>query len=212
MHRRGTLVYAVLALAVPLPAFALSDGGGSAGGGLSVNASLDGCGILAAQVVCKIDASWNEVEGTKRYTASVTSPDGSVTDYGEVAGTPTSFWVPFVGNGSYSVTISAWGTDPHGKRHLIAKERTRAPGDKAHAKRGSHPAGAPTDDDPGEPAGAPTGPATPPPSDPTPTTTTTSAPPTTTSAPPTMTTSTTTTTTTTSTATASAATVAGDGG
>jgi hypothetical protein len=125
MHRRRTLIYAALALAVPFPAFALSGGDSpSASSTLSVGASLDECGIAASSVVCKIDASWNDVAGAERYTASVTSPDGAVTDYGDVTGTSTSVWVPYVGNGTYTVTVSAWGTPPGAdKPEIIAKER-----------------------------------------------------------------------------------------
>jgi hypothetical protein len=198
--RRRSLIYAVLALAVPLPAFALSGGGSSASADLSVSASLDGCGVLAAQVVCKIDASWNEVDGAKRYTASVTSPDGSVTDYGEVAGTATSFWVPYVGNGTYSVTVSAWGTDSHGERRLLAKERSRTARDKAARSRHFHPSG---DADAEPPGGGSTGESTQPVEPPSSTSTTT--PPPTTATPPTTTTSTTSTTTTTTDAAAGTA-------
>jgi hypothetical protein len=124
MLRRRTAIYAALALAVPLPAFALSGDDSSGSASLGVAASLDECGIAASTVVCKIDASWNTVAGAERYTASVTSPDGAVTDYGEVGGTSTSLWVPYVGNGTYTVTVSAWGTPPGAdKPDVIAKQR-----------------------------------------------------------------------------------------
>jgi hypothetical protein len=124
MRRRRTVIYAALALAVPLPAFALSGDDSSGSTSLSVTASLDQCGIAASSVVCKIDASWNTVAGAERYTASVTSPDGAVTDYGDVGGTSTSLWVPYVGNGTYTVTVSAWGTPPGAdKSEVIAKQR-----------------------------------------------------------------------------------------
>jgi hypothetical protein len=124
MRRRRTVIYAALALAVPLPAFALSGDDSSGSASLGVTASLDQCGIAASTVVCKIDASWNTVAGAERYTASVTSPDGAVTDYGDVGGTSTSLWVPYVGNGTYTVTVSAWGTPPGAdKPEVIAKQR-----------------------------------------------------------------------------------------
>jgi hypothetical protein len=124
MRRRRTVIYAALALAVPLPAFALSGDDSSGSASLGVTASLDQCGIAAATVVCKIDASWNTVAGAERYTASVTSPDGAVTDYGDVGGTSTSLWVPYVGNGTYTVTVSAWGTPPGAdKPEVITKQR-----------------------------------------------------------------------------------------
>jgi len=111
--RPRALLYALLALAAPLPALALTGGDGeTAGEGLSVSASLDGCGTAGAQIVCKLDASWNALPGAERYTASVTRPDGSVIDAGEVGAGSTSVWVPYVGNGTYTVTVSAYGTPP----------------------------------------------------------------------------------------------------
>lgn len=111
-RRRRTALYVLLALAVPLPAFAISGEEGAPSPGLSVTASLDHCGILNSGVVCKIDAGWNAVPGAERYTASLTSPDGSVVDYGEVGAGGSSFWVPYVGSGTYTVSVSAWGTPP----------------------------------------------------------------------------------------------------
>ena len=66
MIRGRTLVYVLLALAVPLPALALA-GGGADSPRLEVGASLDGCGTATDRIVCKIDASWNEVPGATRY-------------------------------------------------------------------------------------------------------------------------------------------------
>jgi hypothetical protein len=133
MLRRRTFLYVALALAVPLPAFALT--GGDAPAGLSVSASLDECGIAASNVVCKIDASWNEVAGADRYTASVSSPDGAVSDYGDVGGTSTSIWVPYVGNGTYTVTVSAWGTPPGAdKPVVVAKQRATTSDTSGRAK------------------------------------------------------------------------------
>ena len=142
MRRRRTLLYAVLALAVPLPAFALGGGHGGSGG-LGLSASLDRCGITGADIVCKIDASWSAVPGATRYTASVTSPDGSVTDYGSVGGSGTSFWVPYTGNGTYSVTVSAWGTPPGVEKPVVvAKQRAGTGTPAVTSSEGS--GGAPT--------------------------------------------------------------------
>jgi hypothetical protein len=122
-------VLAALALCVPLPAFALSGGDPApeTAGTLGVSASLDSCGIAGSSVVCKIDASWNSVEGATSYNAEVTSPDGSVVDYGDAGGAGTSFWVPYVGPGTYTVTVSAYG-DPPGadKREVLAKDSSGA--------------------------------------------------------------------------------------
>lgn len=135
MLRRRTFLYAALALAVPLPAFALSGGAPSGSDSLTVSASLDGCGIASSNVVCKIDASWNEVAGAERYTASVASPDGAVSDYGDVTGTGTSIWVPYVGNGTYTVTVTAWGTPPGADNPVVvAKQRATTDGASGHSK------------------------------------------------------------------------------
>jgi len=114
MMRKRTLGLALIALAVPIPAFALDGGGaeGSGSPGLSVTASLDSCGLADAQVMCKINAGWNSLEGADSYSVSVTSADGSVIDMGETAGQGTSVWVPYAGSGTYSVSVTAYGTPP----------------------------------------------------------------------------------------------------
>ena len=132
---------ALLALAVPLPALALSgdepDEGTPAVTSIAVSSSLDSCGTAAATIVCKIDASWSPVAGATRYTASVTRADGSVVDYGEVGAGSQSFWVPYVGNGTYTVTVSAYGTPPgEVKASIVARDSSSAgskagPGDPA---------------------------------------------------------------------------------
>jgi hypothetical protein len=111
--RGRTAAYALLALAAPLPAFALPGGEEVAQSpSLSVSASLDTCGVAAEMVVCKIDASWNEIPGAERHAASVTRADGSVIDYGDVGAGGSSFWVPYAGNGTYTVSVSVYGTPP----------------------------------------------------------------------------------------------------
>jgi collagen type VII alpha len=113
MRRKRLLLYVLLALAVPLPAFALGLAGpGSGSSSLDAQASLDSCGLFESQIVCKINASYNEVAGATSYTGSVTAPNGAVSDYGDVGAGGTSFWVPYVGNGTYTVEIQAWGTPP----------------------------------------------------------------------------------------------------
>jgi len=164
--RRRTLLYVLLALTVPLPAFALSGEGEPAQASLSVSASLDGCGIAGDGVVCKIDASWNQLPGATRYAANITRPDGSVMDVGDVGAGSGSFWVPYAGNGTYTLTVSAYGTPP-GSEHseLIAKDSSSADGDGGGEAHGQSVGTAEqaTDAEPdGEPgAGSPTEPTEP---------------------------------------------------
>ncbi len=107
--RRRHLLYALAALAaVPLPASGVV-GGGATQQSLGVSVSLDSCGVASTTVVCKLDASFSPIDGARYYTAAVTAPDGSVQDYGDVPSGAASLWVPYTGNGTYTVTVSAWG-------------------------------------------------------------------------------------------------------
>ena len=147
MPRRRTILLTMLALLVPLPAFALTEDGGPAGPvEIAVSASLGGCGLAETQIVCQIDASWSAVEDADYYTLSVTRADGSVVDYGQSAGTGTSLWVPYVGSGTYSVEVVAWGTPAEEETaHVLARDR--ASSETANAR----PAMATADDpSPGE--------------------------------------------------------------
>jgi hypothetical protein len=118
--RRRAVILAALALAVPLPALALTGGSGP---GLSVSASLEGCGVSGGGISCGINASWSEVEGARYYTVSVTAPDGSVTDFGNVGGGGgTTLWVPYTGNGTYTVSVSAYGVDDEGEPEVVDTE------------------------------------------------------------------------------------------
>jgi hypothetical protein len=151
--RRRAIIYAALALAIPLPALALTGQGGPGETSLSVSASLDTCGTAADTIVCKIDATWNQVEGADRYTASVTRADGSVVDFGDVGAGGSSFWVPYVGNGTYTVTVSAYGTPPGSEgARVVARESSaadsEAPGPPAPSADPPGPAG--RDLEPGE--------------------------------------------------------------
>ncbi len=162
--RRRALIYAALALTVPLPALAVGGRGGPADlPELSVAASLDTCGTAADTIVCKIDASWNQIPGATRYTASVTRADGSVVDFGDVGAGAANFWVPYVGNGTYTVSVSAYGTAPgSAKPEVIAKGTSAAPSSQATATGGPAEApgpdatgGAVTDEEPSEPGSEP---------------------------------------------------------
>ncbi len=121
------LLLACLALAVPIQAGALPAG---KGGGLAVSASLGECGVSGTGVVCRIDASWSGVEDATRYTATVTLADGSATGAGTVGGGAgggsTSIWVPYVGSGIYTVSVTAWGSDEEGKDRKLEDEEAEA--------------------------------------------------------------------------------------
>jgi hypothetical protein len=126
--RRRALILAALALAVPLPALALTGGSGS---GLAVQASLGTCGVAGGSITCSIEAGFSGVPEARYITASVTAPDGSVTDYGTVvrgsSGSAT-LWVPYTGSGTYTVSASAWGIDDEGDAEVIATEEAEGGG------------------------------------------------------------------------------------
>ncbi|HYH60593.1 MAG TPA: hypothetical protein VD766_01885 [Solirubrobacterales bacterium] len=133
---------ALIALAVPFPALALDGGGAPDSQGaqtLTVTASLDSCGLAGSQVLCKIDAGWNALEGAETYTVSVTSPNGSVVDQGETSGQGSSVWVAYVGPGTYSVTVTAYGTPPgeedDGEPEVIARESSKSGGISSEAAK-----------------------------------------------------------------------------
>lgn len=133
------MLLTLLALAAPLPALATSDKGMepiSADRGpaaLEVSTSLDSCGTLESKVICKLDVSYNALAEATSYSATVTRADGSVVDYGTVVPGGTSLWVPYVGSGTYSVRVTAFGTPPRpkGGKPVISTETSRA---KAEAK------------------------------------------------------------------------------
>jgi hypothetical protein len=143
VRRRRALIYAALALAVPLPALALTGGSES---GLSVSASLQRCGVGGSGVMCEIGASFGGVDGAEYYTATVTAPDGTVTDYGQVAGAgagSTSVWVPYVGSGTYTVTVTAWGYDDRGHKEELETKEAGAEGGSGRVREGH---GSPVDE------------------------------------------------------------------
>jgi hypothetical protein len=112
-------------LALGVPAFAFGGEEPPSVGELSVSASLGGCGLASDAIVCQIDASWNDLEGAEYYTVSVTRADGSVVDLGESAGSSRSIFVPYVGPGTYSVQIAAWGTPPGAEEpQVLAREKS----------------------------------------------------------------------------------------
>ncbi|MDX6580971.1 MAG: hypothetical protein QOI10_155 [Solirubrobacterales bacterium] len=135
-RRRRTILLTLLALAAPLPAFAITGGFDSATPGpasISVSTSLDSCGVLDDGVVCQLNVSFSTIPDADTYTAAVTSPDGSVVDYGTVGAGGTSLYVPYVGAGNYSVRITAYGapetpTDADGLGDVIATGTSRTDG------------------------------------------------------------------------------------
>jgi hypothetical protein len=138
--RRVLLVAAIAAIAVvPLRAFGIVGGGSD---GLSVTASLGGCGVAGEGIVCRIDVSFTGVEDADHYTASVTRADGSVQDLGTVGsgegGGSASVSVPYVGAGNYAVTVSAWGTpdDDDAEPELLDREDTKT-SEKEHTGEAS---------------------------------------------------------------------------
>jgi hypothetical protein len=125
--RNRVIALALVGLAVPFPALALSGGsdGQCSPASLSVSASLDHCGLADTQILCKIDAGWNSIPGAEDYAITATSADGSVIDMGRTSGQSSSVWVPYAGPGTYSVQVTAWGTPPgeadDGKPEVIAR-------------------------------------------------------------------------------------------
>ena len=168
-RRRRTILLALLALAIPLPALAFPGerdvAAPPAPATLAVSTALDSCGVADSQVVCKLDVGFNAIPGATSYTASVTRADGSVVDYGSVGAGGGSLWVPYTGSGTYSVRISAYGTPPETEsggnasgNELITSEATEADAVDASATGNSEPdenPGAGTGGEPTEPNAAP---------------------------------------------------------
>jgi len=136
-------VLAALALATPLPALALSQDStqpaaeSAAPAALSVSTSLGSCGVSSAQVFCTLRVSFSAIEGATDYTATITRADGSVVDYGSIGAGGAALYVPYVGPGSYSVRVSAYGPPPEaeeedadgneeGRGELIVSDATEA--------------------------------------------------------------------------------------
>ena len=148
--RRRAIGLAALALAVPLPALAASEGAlsplSSGPTALAVSTSLQSCGLADSQIVCRISVSYNALPGATSYTASVTRADGSVVDYGAVASGGTTLTVPYAGSGSYSVRVTAYGTppEPAAEPQVISTEVSEA--DAEAGGRGDQPSEPPEAD------------------------------------------------------------------
>jgi hypothetical protein len=103
MSRRRWLLPALVVVALAAPATA-----SASAPSLQVSVTNGGCGPAGAPTRCTLDVIFNEIPGAARYTAAVASPDGSVVDYGAIGAGSGSVLVPYVGNGTYTVTVSAW--------------------------------------------------------------------------------------------------------
>jgi hypothetical protein len=128
---RRAILLSALALVVPMSAVALPgeiDGTADAAvADLGVSASLDSCGLLETQIVCTFSVSYSTLPNATSYTASVTSPDGSVTDFGSVPAGGTSLTVPYAGNGTYGVRVTAYGVpedEPDAEEQVIGTDVT----------------------------------------------------------------------------------------
>jgi hypothetical protein len=147
---------ATLALAVPLPALALSSEDPTSTGvppapvALSVSTALDSCGLAQNQIVCKLDVSFGQVPGATSYSAAVTRADGSVADYGSIGAGGASLWVPYVGPGAYSVRVTAYGSPPEADAGEGGSGNVIASGSAdAEAKPDSNPGNASATQNPG---------------------------------------------------------------
>ncbi|HSI81204.1 MAG TPA: hypothetical protein VK919_11210, partial [Solirubrobacterales bacterium] len=123
MRGRRMLLFAALALLVPLPALAVNRYEAAAGGnaeGFGVSVALDRCALLEARILCKLDVSYAPVADATSYVASVTGPDGSVVDGGGLGSGGGSIWVAYTGDGTYTVEVSAFGEpdEPGGEAKL----------------------------------------------------------------------------------------------
>ena len=126
------MVLELLALAASTPALASADkameptDAARGPAALEVSTALDSCGTLADEVICKLDVSYNALPEAASYSAAVTRADGSVVDYGGVAPGGTSLWVPYVGSGTYSVRVTAYGApeQPDGGKEVVSTEVT----------------------------------------------------------------------------------------
>lgn len=127
--RKRALLYAALALAVPLPAFALGGGGAAR---LDTAASLSGCGVQGSEMICTLAVSFNRLPHAEYYTARIAKPDGGTQEYGTVAegegdGRVTvDLAVAYAGAGGYTVSIAAWGRNAKGDRKLIERSESEA--------------------------------------------------------------------------------------
>jgi hypothetical protein len=160
------VVLELLALAASTPALASADkamepaDAARGPAALEVSTALDSCGTLEDEVICKLDVSYNALPEAASYSAAVTRADGSVVDYGGVAAGGTSLWVPYVGSGTYSVRVTAYGApeQPAGDQEVVSTEVTPTPTETEVREATSEPeveAGSATSEAEAETRGAP---------------------------------------------------------
>ena len=86
----------------------------------------------------------------------MTAPDGSVTDLGNVGGsTGTTAWVPYTGNGTYTVSVSAYGVDEEGDPEVLDTDeaeptKEKSAGAEAHAMDEAPAEAQPAEEQPAE--------------------------------------------------------------
>jgi hypothetical protein len=76
--------------------------------GLDVSASLGGCGRSGDGISCRIDVAYGSLPLASHYTAVVARPNGTTQDFGRVPEGDISLPVTYTGDGTYTVTITAW--------------------------------------------------------------------------------------------------------
>lgn len=76
---------------------------------IAVSASLGSCDGGANNRVCKISVSFGAIAGASRYETTISAPDGS--NLVQAAGEPggATYSVPYRGNGTYRVVVTAFG-------------------------------------------------------------------------------------------------------
>jgi hypothetical protein len=119
-----TALGAAASLAVLLPATAAAQQDPA---GLRVSADVTGChgSPAAGTVVCNIYVSFSSISGASSYTAEVARPGGGVQTF-EVGRGSATLPVGYTGNGTYTVTIKAYG-NPAGpdNKGVVAKAKGR---------------------------------------------------------------------------------------
>jgi hypothetical protein len=123
-HFRRRLARVALATAASLAALAPATAAAQQDpAGLNVSADVAGChgSPAAGTVVCDVYVSFSSISGARYYTAEVSRPGGGVQTF-DVAGGSATLPVGYTGNGTYVVTIKAYG-DPAGadKNGVVAK-------------------------------------------------------------------------------------------
>jgi hypothetical protein len=107
------VVSVVVAAALVIAVLLLMQGGATAQPAgpapLSVDVSVNSCGMTYGRMFCRLDVSYGTIPGADRYAASVRRPDGVAFSIGSVAAGGTSVVVPYVGPGRYSVRVLAYG-------------------------------------------------------------------------------------------------------